>query len=156
MTFSLSTRSLGRLEGVHPAMAGTVKMAIKRTKIDFGVTCGLRTVDEQKRLVASGRSQTMNSKHIPQADGMSHAVDLVAYDGPSPVWELNMYDDICDAMAAAAREVGCNIKWGAAWSEGSITGYAGSAEDAMNAYIDLRRGQGRRPFIDAPHFELMV
>ena len=78
MTFSLSTRSLGRLEGVHPAMADTVKMAIKRTKIDFGVTCCLRTVDEQKRVVASGRSQTMNSKHIPKADGMSHAVDLVA------------------------------------------------------------------------------
>ena len=80
---------------------------------------------------------------------------LGAYDGPSPVWELNMYDDICDAMAAAAREVG-NIKWGAAWSEGSITKYAGSAEDAMNAYVDLRRSQKRRPFIDAPHFELMV
>ena len=156
MTFSLSTRSLGRLEGVHPAMADTVKMAIKRTKIDFGVTCGLRTRKEQERLVASGRSQTMNSKHIPQADGMSHAVDLVAYDGPSPVWELNMYDDICDAMAAAAREVGCKIKWGAAWSEGSITDYVGSAEDAMNAYVDLRRSQGRRPFIDAPHFELMA
>ena len=28
-------------------------------------------------------------------------------------------------------------------------------EDAMNAYIDLRRSQGRRPFIDGPHFELM-
>ena len=28
-------------------------------------------------------------------------------------------------------------------------------EDAMNDYIDLRRSQGRRPFIDAPHFELM-
>lgn len=156
MTFSLSTRSLGRLEGVHPDMVETVKRAIKLTKIDFGVTCGLRTVNEQKRLVASGRSQTMNSKHIPQADGMSHAVDLVAYDGPSPVWELNMYDDICDAMKEAAREVGCNIKWGAAWSEGSITGYHSTAEAAMNAYVDLRRSQGRRPFIDAPHFELMV
>jgi hypothetical protein len=27
-------------------------------------------------------------------------------------------------------------------------------EDAMNSYIDLRRSQGRRPFIDGPHFEL--
>jgi hypothetical protein len=26
-------------------------------------------------------------------------------------------------------------------------------EEAMNAYIDLRRSQGRRPFIDGPHFE---
>ena len=29
------------------------------------------------------------------------------------------------------------------------------SEDAMNAYIDLRRSQGRRPFIDGPHFEVM-
>jgi len=27
-------------------------------------------------------------------------------------------------------------------------------EEAMNAYVDLRRSQGRRPFIDGPHFEL--
>jgi len=27
-------------------------------------------------------------------------------------------------------------------------------EDAMNHYIDERRRQGRRPFIDAPHFEI--
>jgi hypothetical protein len=59
-------------------------------------------------------------------------------------------------MAEAAREVGCAIKWGAAWSEGDIRTYPGTAEDAMNAYIDLRRSQSRRPFIDAPHFELMV
>ena len=154
--FHLSTRSLGRLEGVHPDMAETVKIAITLTKIDFGVTCGLRTVKEQERLVASGRSQTMNSKHIPQADGFSHAVDLVAYDGPTPVWELNMYDDICDAMAEAANRVGCKIEWGAAWSEGSITDYPSTAEDAMNAYIDLRRSQKRRPFLDGPHFQLLT
>ena len=33
--------------------------------------------------------------------------------------------------------------------------YEGTAEDAMMAYVDLRRSQGRRPFIDGPHFELM-
>jgi len=26
----------------------------------------------------------------------------------------------------------------------------------MDAYIDLRRSEGKRPFIDGPHFELMV
>ena len=84
-----------------------------------------------------------------------HAVDLVAYFGSNVSWELNVYDDICDAMAEAAREVGCPLKWGAAWSEGDIRTYPGTAEDAMNAYVDLRRSQGRRPFIDAPHFEKM-
>ena len=66
MTYKLSNRSLGKLEGVHPDMVATVKRAIELTKVDFGITCGLRTVEEQKKLVASGRSQTMNSKHIPQ------------------------------------------------------------------------------------------
>jgi len=98
----------------------------------------------------------MNSKHLLQDSGYSHAVDLVAYDGSDVVWELNVYDDIADAMKAAAKEVGCAIKWGAAWSVGNIVDYGGTMEEAMNEYIDLRRSEGRRPFIDGPHFELMV
>ena len=76
-------------------------------------------------------------------------------DGSDISWELNVYDDICDAMAEAARRNSVAIKWGAAWSEGDIRMYQGTAEDSMNAYIDLRRSEGRRPFIDAPHFEMM-
>jgi len=155
MSFRLSNRSLSRLEGVHPDMVATVKRAIELTKVDFGVTCGVRTVAEQKALVASGASQTMNSRHLRQGDGYSHAVDLVAYVGPRISWELNLYDDIADAMKAAAKEVGLAIEWGAAWSEGDMRNYAGTAEDAMNNYIDLRRSQGRRPFIDGPHFQVM-
>ena len=60
-----------------------------------------------------------------------------------------------DAFKQAAEETGASVKWGAAWSEGDIRSYSGTAEDAMMAYVDLRRSQGRRPFIDAPHFELM-
>ena len=156
MAFNLSQRSLNKLDGVHPDMVSVVKRAIELTDVDFGVTYGVRTLAEQEELYNSGRSQTMKSKHLVQGDGYSHAVDLVADFGSNVSWELNVYDNICDAMAAAAREVGCAIKWGAAWSEGDIRSYPGTAEDAMNAYIDLRRSQGRRPFIDAPHFELMA
>ena len=155
MGFSLSSRSLGKLDGVHPDLVAVVKRAIELSDVDFGVTYGVRTLAEQKELVAQGRSQTMKSKHLIQGDGYSHAVDLVAYFGSDVSWELNVYDNICDAMAKAAREVGCAIKWGAAWSEGDIRHYEGTAEDAMNAYVDLRRSEGRRPFIDAPHFEMM-
>ena len=150
MSFQLSSRSLSKLEGVNEDLVEVVKNAICLTKVDFGVTYGLRTLEEQKRLVAEGRSQTMKSKHLE-----GRAVDLVAYFGSDISWELNVYDDICDAMAEAARNQGVAIKWGAAWSEGDIREYAGTAEEAMNAYIDLRRSQGRRPFIDAPHFEMM-
>ena len=155
MAFKLSTRSKNKLEGVHPDMIAVVERAIELTKVDFGVTYGVRSLAEQEKLVASGRSQTMKSKHLTQDSGYSHAVDVVAYDGSDVVWEINVYDDICDAFKQAAEEKGVAVKWGAAWSEGDIRSYEGTAEDAMNAYIDLRRGQGRRPFIDGPHFELM-
>jgi len=139
-----------KLKGVDEGIVAVVKDAIGITKVDFGVTFGLRTLEEQKKLYESGRSQTMKSKHLE-----GRAVDLVAYFGSDISWELNVYDDICDAMAEAARKNNVAIKWGAAWSEGDIREYAGTAEDAMNAYVDLRRSQGRRPFIDAPHFEMM-
>jgi len=150
MGFKLSSRSLGKLEGVNDQMIAVVHGAIKTTKIDFGVTFGMRTVEEQEKLVAAGRSQTMKSKHLT-----GHAVDLMAYVDGSGCWELNVYDDLADAMAESARAEGVAVKWGAAWSEGDIRDYSGTAEDAMMAYIDLRRSQGRRPFIDGPHFELM-
>ena len=150
MGFKLSKRSLDKLKGVEEDLQAVVFEAITLTKVDFGVTYGLRTLEEQKKLYEQGRSQTMKSKHL---DG--RAVDLVAYFGSDISWELNVYDDICDAMAEAARREGVPIKWGAAWSEGDIRSYPGTEEQAMNTYIDLRRSESRRPFIDAPHFEKM-
>ena len=155
MAFKLSTRSKNNLVGVHPDMVAVVERAIELTKVDFGVTYGVRTKAEQEKLVASGRSQTMKSKHLIQDTGYSHAVDVVAYDGSDVVWEINVYDDICDAFKQAAIEKGVAVKWGAAWSEGDIRFYKGNAEFHMNRYIDKRRADGRRPFIDGPHFELM-
>jgi len=148
--YKLGKRSLERLEGVDERMVATVKAAIHQSKQDFSVICGLRSIEEQKKLVAKGASQTMKSKHI---DGL--AVDLAAWaDGIR--WELNLYDEIADAMKEAANDLGVGLRWGAAWHIDSFGDYKGSAEDAMNEYVDLRRSQGRRPFIDAPHFELMV
>jgi len=150
MSFKLSNRSLEKLEGVNENLVQVVKRAIELTKVDFGVVYGLRTVEEQKKLVEAGKSQTMKSKHLE-----GRAVDLMAYVDGKGCWELNVYDDLCDAMKAAAKELSVPIKWGAAWSEGDIRSYPGTAEDAMMKYIDLRRSQGRRPFIDGPHFELL-
>ena len=152
--FKLSSRSLEKLEGVNPLLVDTVKEAIKLSSVDFGVIYGVRSLAEQEKLYKSGRSQTMKSKHLIQDDKTSHAVDLMAYDGSNPSWDIVMYDDIADAMKAAAKETGAKIRWGAAWNIDSITDWDRPMEDAMNNYIDVRRKQGRRPFIDGPHFEL--
>ena len=151
MSFKLSNRSLGKLEGVDDNLVAVVKSAIGMTKTDFGVICGLRTIEEQRDLVAKGASKTMKSKHIG-----GNAVDLMAYVGSRGSWELNLYDDLADAMKAAAIDLGVPLRWGAAWHIPDIRDWDGTMEEAMNSYVDLRRSQGRRPFIDGPHFELVV
>ena len=91
----------------------------------------------------------MASKHIT-----GDAVDLMAYIGSRGSWELNLYDDIADAMKAAAIEKNVGICWGAAWTIPDIRHWSGTMESAMMHYVDQRRSAGKRPFIDAPHFQL--
>lgn len=156
MTFKLSNKSLKKLEGVDSTLQEIVKIAITITRVDFAVIEGVRTIARQKELVASGASQTMNSKHIT-----GHAVDLMAYVGNRQSWELNLYDDIADAMKAAGLHYVPNetdrhykIVWGAAWNVPDIMEWEGTMQDANNFYIDTRRREGKRPFIDGPHFQI--
>lgn len=145
----LSARSRERLLGVKPELSDTVKRALELSPIDFGVTEGKRSIERQKELVARGLSQTMNSKHLS-----GNAVDLVAYLSGRVCWEMSAYDELADAMKQAAKETEVAIRWGGAWQVRDIRLHEGTMEDAMNAYIDLRRSEGRRPFLDGPHFEL--
>lgn len=149
MSFKLSKRSITRLQGVNKDLVDVVNRAINITEIDFGVSEGLRTLEKQRELVEKGASQTLKSKHLT-----GNAVDLVAYIGPKVCWELTVYDEIADAMRQSAEELDVELRWGAAWHK-NLTNSNMSAEDLMNEYIDLRRSQGRRPFIDAPHFEIV-
>ena len=149
MSFTLSQRSLDELDSVDPDLIKVVKYAIGVTKVDFGVIEGVRTLEKQKELVAAGASKTMNSKHLK---GL--AVDLMAYVGGRGCWELKVYDDIADAMKQGAIEYGVPIGWGASWHIRNIADWEGTMEEAMNDYIDTRRKEGKRPFIDGPHFEI--
>jgi peptidoglycan L-alanyl-D-glutamate endopeptidase CwlK len=147
--FTLSKRSLDRLVGVDSRLVSVVERAIQLTKVDFGVTEGLRSKETQERYVKAGKSQGMASKHLT-----GHAVDLVAYMDGQVSWELNLYDDIADAMKAAAIEYNLPIRWGAAWNVPDIRKWEGTMASAMLYYIDERRRENRRPFIDGPHFEM--
>ena len=50
---------------------------------------------------------------------------------------------------------GVDVTWGGAWHK-PLNDWRGTSADLMNEYIDLRRGQGRKPFIDGPHFQLEI
>jgi peptidoglycan L-alanyl-D-glutamate endopeptidase CwlK len=150
MAFKLSQRSIERLDGVKDPLIDVVTRAIEISTVDFGVTEGLRTMETQRKYVETGKSQTMDSKHLT-----GDAVDLVAYINGQVSWELNLYDNIADAIKQAAIEKNVAIRWGAAWNVPDIRLWRGSMEEAMVYYIDTRRKQNKRPFIDGPHFELV-
>jgi peptidoglycan L-alanyl-D-glutamate endopeptidase CwlK len=108
--FKLGKRSIERLQGVHPDLVRVVERAIDLTTVDFTVLEGLRSPERQQTLVASGASQTLNSRHIT-----GHAVDLGAWVDNQVDWSWPLYTKIANAMKAAANELGVSIVWGGDW-----------------------------------------
>ena len=147
--FKLSSRSKGRLAGVKAPLVAVVNRAIEITTIDFGVSCGLRTIEEQRELVADGKSQTLKSRHL-----LGEAVDVFAYVRKAASYDLAHMAAIADAFRAAAAEQGVAITWGAAWHVDDIREWNGAMGDLVDSYISLRKSQGRSPFVDSPHYQL--
>lgn len=113
--FVLGQRSLDNLKGVHPDLVKVVQRAIQLSSVDFTVSCGVRTIAEQKVLVAAGASKTMNSRHIPGKDGYSKAVDLAALIAGQVRWDWPLYSKLAEAMKAAAKEYSIPLEWGGDW-----------------------------------------
>ena len=114
----LNMTSLSRLRGVHPDLVRVVLRCAedwKDAETGFVVTCGVRTLAEQKVLVAKGASKTMRSRHIPAANGYSHAVDVAAVIGGKVRWDWPLYDRLAKAMKAAAKIEKVPLEWGGDW-----------------------------------------
>ena len=110
MTYALGAASQAKLVGVHPDLAKVVRRAIQITKQDFTVTEGLRTKARQKYLVQTGKSKTMNSRHIT-----GHAVDLAPIVNGTISWDWDHFWPIVKAMEDAAKELGIPLECGARW-----------------------------------------
>ena len=107
MPYKLGSRSLQNLSGVHPDLVAVVKLAISKTEQDFTVLEGIRNINRQRELVKTGKSTTMNSRHLT-----GHAVDLA----PWPIsWDWEYFYPIADAMKEAAEELDVNLEWGGDW-----------------------------------------
>lgn len=153
MPYRLSDRSKSELDGVHPALVQIVEWAIDRTPVDFAVHDGLRTDAEQAEYVRRGVSQTQNSKHLRQADGYGHAVDLVPYINGKLRWEEGPCCRIAEVMRDGADRFGTRIRWGGAWVE--LNGTYEKPEELVRRYVERKRAAGQRAFLDFPHFELL-
>lgn len=136
----LSTSSIAKLRGVHPDLVRVVNRCAadwKDADTGFIVTCGLRTLAEQKVLVAKGASKTLRSRHLT-----GHAVDLAATIGGKVRWDWNLYIKIANHMKAAATAEKVPVEWGGTWA------LINSVKGPLKASMLHRR------FPDGPHFQL--
>lgn len=112
----LDERSERSLVSVHPDLVRVVRRAAEISDVEFIVTEGLRTLERQKQLVASGASKTLNSRHLAAGRlKVSHAVDLAAKVDGAIRWDWPLYAKLAVAMKQAAKDVGVPIEWGGDW-----------------------------------------
>lgn len=121
-----SKSSLNRLSMAHDDLERVAVLALKYSKYDFGITCSLRTIEEQEQFVKEGKSQTMKSRHLPNEQGVSEAIDIKVYVGGQVVWEHRYFRQVIQAFVRAAIELGIQLEFGGLWET----------------------------FIDSPHIEL--
>ena len=134
-----------RLIGVHSRLVKVVQEVGEL--MDVAVLEGLRTQSRQAQLVAAGASKTMNSKHLT-----GKAVDLGVVVGRDVRWDWPLYFKLAEAMQGVANRLEVPIRWGGCWS---LINTDQTPEELQDAYVARCRKEGRKPFLDGPHYEVM-
>ena len=143
----INAASEKKLKKVHPDLVRVVRRVAKDWKdpeTGWIITCGPRTLEEQRVLVAKGASKTMRSRHIPAANGFSHAVDFACTIKGVLKWDWNLYVKLANAVKLAATAENVPVRWGGAWALLS------------DLKSPITSSALHKSFPDGPHFELPI
>ena len=152
MSYFLSQSSKRRLETCHPDLQLVIEEAIKYSPIDFGVSHGHRSPEEQNELYQKGRTQPGDivtyldgyNKKSKHNESPSHAVDI--YCSPSQI----MYDaQHLSAVVSVILSTASRL-----YDEGKITHRLRSGGDWNRNGIFVHKDPAER-FIDMPHIEII-
>lgn len=149
MGYVIGRESRAKLQGVHPELVKLAERAIQITPIDFAVHDGVRTIEQQKKNLASGASHTLDSRHL-----YGLAVDLVPIKAGKLSWDWEDYWPMVSAVMKAAKELGMDyIEWGGVFDK-EISQYTDPKAECA-AYVEREKARGKKKvFIDGPHFQL--
>ena len=127
--YKFSKRSKDNLDSCHPDIQKVFNEVIKH--VDCTVLEGIRTRARQEELVRTGKSKTMNSKHLAY-DGVSRAVDVMKYPIVWDDWKSNAM--FAGFVIGIAKSMGIELTSGIDWdNDFNVTEHS---------------------FLDAPHFQL--
>jgi peptidoglycan L-alanyl-D-glutamate endopeptidase CwlK len=147
LSYYLGNTSNESLQGINDALYHIPHRAIEITTQDFSVIDGLRTREEQRIMVDSGASKTMNSEHIP-----GRAIDLAPYLNGRNRWEWALIYPMAKAVRDAAIEQEVLLTWGAVWDR--CLNDLVNLEAEVEKYIKRRKRVGKKAFLDGVHFQL--
>ena len=105
----LTETSKKRLETVVPELRSIIVEAIERAEslgMTVQITEGRRSIETQKKYVASGKSKTMHSYHLT-----GRAVDVYVNKG----WKFEHYKAFADIVKDVAKKRQKIITWGGDW-----------------------------------------
>ena len=105
------------MHGLHPDGIILVATAIQITKVDFGVSETLRTLVKQKKNIKDGVSWTLDSYHLKQDDGYSHAWDVYAAIRGTARYDWPLMYRIYDAFIEASKITGIPFEAGINWKD---------------------------------------
>lgn len=114
--FNFSKNSLKNMEGVDDRLVKLAHLALKYTRVDFGIpnTGGLRDEDMQYQLFLKDKSQCdgtiKKSKHQ-----YGKALDFFAYKDKVTYERIYMLE-VAFAFLKASRELDIRIDWGGFWN----------------------------------------
>ena len=126
------------LQRVHPLLAVIVVTAYQRYRIlrpdrTIRVTDGYRTEAAQRRYVALGESQTLNSYHLR---GLAVDLAILTADRTTAIWDLEAYRHLNEVMQRAAKQYSATLTWGGDWIK-LRDGVHWQLEHVLPTYPDL-------------------
>ncbi len=107
-----SQASKAKLATCHPDLQRLFNEVIKH--VDCTIIEGKRSKEQQREYVRTGKSQTMDSMHLEQKDGWSHAVDVLAYPLKWSDWKRNSM--FVGFVLGTAKNMGMDIRSGIDWN----------------------------------------
>lgn len=119
------------LDHVHPDLVRVLTEAPQYPQA-FQVVYGIRTMAEEAQAVATGHSETMHSRHLPDPayGGVAMAVDVAAVVSGAISWTVEgpdggTYGQVAEQVLATASALGIKVQWGGspigAWVDGQTS-----------------------------------
>ena len=121
---NFSKRSIEKIKTCEAQIQVLLEESIKNAPIDFAISCGHRTQEEQQKLFAQGRTE--KGLIVTQIDGItkkskhnyypSKAFDIyIAEKGKE--WDLKLIKSVASHIQLTAIRLNIPIKWGGNWTK---------------------------------------